>query len=528
MPVSAYGFQAQRHTRGHRVHAPTPLPIAHPQDYASVLRNQGKVEPCLKVRQSLIEHQVSTLAQERKFQVLVDPDLLLEVTALTEWPVVQCGSFDAKFLDVPQEALISSMQGHQKYFPVRNHEGDLINRFVFVANLESQSPQQVIHGNETVIRPRLADAMFFWTKDCQTPLAERVPQLDHVVFHDQLGSLGEKTQRLVALSTNLAEAINANVDVSARGALLAKADLVSDLVFEFPELQGIAGSYYAKVAGEPEPVATIVQEHYHPRFSGDTLPTSPEATVVAIADRLDTLVGIFALGEKPTGTRDPYALRRASVGLLRLIIEHHLEYDLRDLLTRALDTYGSRELPQRQAAIDEALSYVLERLRSWYLDQGYDVDVFLAVRALAITQPIAIHERLVALQAFKKEQPVVAATLSETNKRVANILSKSSERLNIEQSLSGLVEPQELVLRDLVQQLAIAVDQHVQQQHYAEALNDLARLKDPLTDFFNHVMVMTDDHNLRQQRLSLLSQTRSLFLQVADFSLLQLETAKTP
>jgi glycyl-tRNA synthetase beta chain len=415
------------------------------------------------------------------------------------------------------------MQGHQKYFPVRNHAGDLINRFVFVANLESEQPQLVIHGNETVIRPRLADAMFFWKKDCETPLVSRVDQLDQVVFHEKLGSLGEKTQRLVALSSALANKIDAHVEDSSRGALLAKADLVTDLVFEFPELQGIAGSYYAKASGESDRVATIVNEHYQPRFSGDTLPRSVEATVVAIADRLDTLVGIFALGEKPTGTRDPYALRRASVGLLRLIIENRLPLDLKELLQLALQTYGERKLPQRESAVDDALHYSLERLRAWYLDQGYDVDVFLAVRALLLTEPLAIHERLIALQAFKQEHPDVAANLSESNKRVANILSKATQMADLPQDLSGLTEPQEVVLRDLTQQLEIDVTTHVQQHQYDAALEALATLKQPLSDFFSHVMVMTDDLALREQRLALLSQTRKLFLNVVDFSLLQLE-----
>ena len=526
LPFSAYGLQAQRHTRGHRVHAPSPLPIEQPQQYASVLRTQGKVEPSLSVRQSLIEHQIETLAQKHQFSVVVDPDLLREVTALTEWPVALCGSFDSSFLEVPQEALISSMQGHQKYFPVRHQDGSLLNRFVFIANLDSQSPQSVIHGNETVIRPRLADAMFFWQQDCNTPLVDRVPQLDQVVFHEALGTLGEKTQRLVRLSQTLAQHIGANTEYAARGALLAKADLASDLVFEFTELQGIAGSYYAKVAGEPDAVAAIVKEHYQPRFSGDTLPTSLEATAVAIADRLDTLMGIFALGEKPTGTRDPYALRRASVGILRLIIENNLPYDLRDLLTLALDGYGTLKLPERDSAVAEALTYILERLRAWYLDQGYDIDVFLAVRALSLTAPLAIHERLLALQSFKREHSEVAATLAESNKRVANILNKvGAETASDDTHLSALTEPQELVLWALIQQLQLEITQQVEQQQFAQALDALATLKDPLSDFFDHVMVMTDDERLRQQRLSLLRQTRGLFLQVVDFSLIQLDTS---
>ena len=523
LPFSVYGLQAQRHTRGHRIHAPSPLPIAQPNDYPSLLRQEGWVEPSLEVRQQIIERQVEQLAQAQGFHVEVDPDLLQEVTALTEWPVVQYGSFDARFLEVPAEALVSSMQGHQKYFPVRNAQGELINRFVFVANLESTDPQAVIHGNETVIRPRLADAMFFWQQDCQTPLAERVVQLDQVVFHEQLGSLGDKTKRLVSLSSSLAEHSQADVTITTRGALLAKADLVSDLVFEFTELQGIAGSYYAKVSGEPKAVAAVVEDHYRPRFAGDTLPSTLEGALVAIADRLDTLMGIFALGEKPTGTRDPYALRRASVGLLRLIIENELLFDLRDLLGAALQAYGNRTLPQRESAVEQSLHYILDRLRAWYLDQGFDIDVFLAVRALHETQPLAIHRRLLALQQFKRLHPETAANLAEANKRVANILNKTDVPNLQDVNLDALVEPQEIELRNRIHQLQEQVSHAVEQHDFTQALDRLASLKDPLTDFFTHVMVMTDDQVLRQQRLALLRQTRQLFMQVVDMSLVQLE-----
>lgn len=521
LPFSVYGFQSQRHTRGHRVHAPTPLPIATAQEYPNLLRTQGYVEPSLAVRQQLIEDQIATLAQQQGFNVVVEADLLREVTALTEWPVVMHGSFDIQFLEVPPEALISSMQGHQKYFPVRNTQGQLLNQFVFVANLESTQPNVVVQGNETVIRPRLADAMFFWQHDCLIPLAQRVQQLDDVVFHEKLGSLGHKTQRLVSLSTHLAEEIQADVTATSRGALLAKADLVSDLVIEFTELQGIAGSYYAKVSGETQAVAQIIQDHYLPRFAGDTLPLSPEGTLVAIADRIDTLVGIFAIGEKPTGTRDPYALRRASVGLLRLIIEHELPFDLRQLLNKALLAYQDQPVTHRETAVEQTLQYVLDRLRAWYLDQGYDVDVFLAVRALQETQPLTLHRRLVALQDFKRLHPQITADLAEANKRVANILSKSGYIDLQELSLDGLIEPQEVTLRDCVQKLRHQVSTAVHHHQFTQALDALATLKEPLADFFMHIMVMTDDEELRQQRLALLSQTRNLFIQVVDISLVQ-------
>ena len=523
IPFSAYGLQSQQQTRGHRVHAPSPIPLSAPKDYATTLREHGKVEPSLQTREALITQQIEQLAQSNGFKVVVEPHLLKEVTALTEWPVVHVGSFDESFLEVPQEALISSMQGHQKYFPVRSVDGTLINRFVFVANLESQNPALVIHGNETVIRPRLADAQFFWQKDCATPLADRVHELDQVVFHEKLGSLGDKVQRLVSLSTALAEQVQADAQIVARGALLAKADLVTDLVFEFTELQGIAGSYYAIVSGESKAVSAIVSEHYQPKFAGDVLPSSLEATLVAIADRLDTLIGIFAIGEKPTGARDPYALRRAALGLLRLIIENNLPFDLQSLFELTLAGYGDRSLSHRHSAIEEALQYTLERLRAWSVDQGYDIDVFLAVRALADTQPITVYRRLEAVQSFKSKYPDVTASLSASNKRVANILTKSGLSGTATESLDRLCEPAEIVLRDTLNDLQHQIQRSVEQQQFSDALTTIATLNAPLSEFFDQVMVMADDPVLRDQRLLLLQKTRAIFLQVVDFSLIQLD-----
>lgn len=520
LPYEAFGQTAGNLTYGHRIHAPEALTVDQPAHYESLLRDRGWVIAGFEARRDYIRSHLSKVANQHRVQVVVDDDLLDEVTALNEWPVVLSGQFEQRFLEVPAEALISSMQEHQKYFPARSDSGELVNRFFFVANLESRDPDLVVSGNEKVIRPRLADAAFFWESDLKIPLADRVAKLDKVVFQKQLGSVGDKVRRIEQLTDTLADLAGADKTVACRGARLAKADLVTDLVFEFDDLQGIAGYYYALKSGEPDGVAVAVRDHYKPGFAGDELPATREGTLVALADRLDTLVGIFAIGQKPTGTRDPFALRRASLGILRLLIDNALPLDLEKLLQHALEGYGERSLSARDSAVTEALAYVLERLRAWYQDQAVPVDVFYAVRELGLTVPLDIHRRVKAVQAFKDS--AAAASLSEANKRVANLLNKASEDLSAVAETGKLTGAAERALLERLQTLEQEVPARVSDSDYGHALEVLSSLKEPLDQFFEEVMVMSEDQAERQQRLALLYRVRHLFLQVADISLLQL------
>ncbi len=520
LPYEAFGLTAGNLTYGHRIHAPDALTINQPTEYEIVLRERGWVIAGFAARRDYIRNHLSKAASEHRVQVVVDDDLLDEVAALNEWPVVLSGEFEERFLDVPAEALISSMQEHQKYFPARSDSGELVNRFFFVANLESRDPNLVISGNEKVIRPRLADAAFFWESDLKTPLADRVDKLDKVVFQKQLGTVGDKVRRIEALAGTLADQAGADSTLARRGARLAKADLVTDLVFEFDDLQGIAGYYYALRSGEPEGVATAIRDHYKPGFAGDELPATREGTLVALADRLDTLVGIFAIGQKPTGTRDPFALRRASLGILRLLIENALALDLEQLLESALAGYGERQLSARETAVTEAQAYILERLRAWYQDQSVPTDVFYAVRELGLSVPLDIHQRVKAVEAFKDS--AAAGSLSEANKRVANLLNKAAEDLSGVDETTLLTAPAEQVLLERVCTLEDEVPARVSASEYGQALESLSSLKEPLDRFFDEVMVMSENPAERQQRLALLYRVRQLFLQVADISLLQL------
>lgn len=518
LPYQAFGLQAGNLTFGHRIHAPEGLHIAKPTDYAARLKEQGWVLADFQERQTRIEENLNKAAEEHGVTPVAPADLLEEVTSLNEWPVVMSGQFDESFLSVPPEALISSMQEHQKYFASTDQAGKLTARFFFVANLESSNPSVVINGNEKVIRPRLADAAFFWESDQKQPLVDRLPKLDKVIFQKQLGSVGQKSRRISKLAGELATLINADADIAARAGLLAKADLVTDLVFEFDDLQGLAGAYYAEKDGEPEGVAHAIRDHYKPGFAGDTLPSSPEGWVVAMADRLDTLIGIFGVGQKPTGTKDPFALRRASLGVLRILMENRLDLDLRDLLVKALNQYPAEVLPARATVVEDTLAYMLERLRAVFQDQGIPVDVFYAVRALELTRPMDIQARVDSVKIFRETD--AGKTLSEANKRVANLLSKAGS--DIERTeIDLLTDASEISLMESLESVEERVTESVDVQRYDDALSALSTLKDPLDQFFEKVMVMADDEQLRMQRLGLLSRIRKAFLQVADVSLLQ-------
>jgi len=513
---SVLGLQADRITYGHRFHAPEPLSLDRAQDYEARLR-EAHVIADADDRRATIRQQVETEAARLNATAVIDADLLEEVTALVEWPVVLTGGFEKRFLDVPQEALISSMTEHQKYFHVVDDAGALLPHFIFVSNLASRDPAQVVDGNERVIRPRLADAMFFFDSDKQTPLEARVADLASIVFQEKLGTLLDKTERVAALAEALASQVGADPELAGRAARLSKADLNTLMVGEFPDLQGIAGRYYATYAGEDAEVASALEQQYLPAFAGDRLPEGPVATALALADRLDTLVGIFGIGQSPTGSRDPFALRRAALGVLRILIDKELTLDLRPCLETAVAGFPADVLEAETA--DSVLQYILDRLRAWYEDAGISAEVFMAVNARHLTIPLDIDRRIKAVQTFSALPE--ATSLAAANKRVSNILQKQGPKnLITEVSDDLLTEPAECALAQALASSRPVFEDHMAKGLYAEALSALAVLQGPVDRFFEDVMVMVEDDALRQNRLALLSSLRDQFLQVADISCL--------
>ncbi len=516
VPCSALGLSADRITYGHRFHHPDAITLSDADSYEDTLK-QAYVLASFAKRKALITKQVEQQANIIGAKAVVDPGLLEEVTALVEWPVALTGNFESRFLAVPQEALVSSMAEHQKYFHLIDKEGQLLPHFIFVSNIESQDPAQVIDGNERVIRPRLADAAFFFESDKSTPLADRLPALGKVVFQQKLGTLLDKTERLAALARALAPAVNANPDEAARAATLSKADLTTQMVGEFSDLQGIAGRYYAQHDNESADVANAIEQHYWPAFAGDQLPSSPVAAVVALADRLDTLIGIFGIGQAPTGSKDPFALRRAALGVLRILVEMEFPLDLRECLQSAADGFPADVLASD--TVGQVTDYVLERMRAWYEDDRIPVEVFKAVSAKALSVPLNIDQRVKAVDAFTALPEAVA--LAAANKRVSNILEKQapdSKSLIVSERL--LTEPAEAALHDAVEQQRPVMEAHLAKGHYTEALTGLASLQGPVDQFFDEVMVMAEAEDVRVNRLALLQSLRNLFLQVADISLL--------
>jgi glycyl-tRNA synthetase beta chain len=510
------GLKADRMTRGHRFHSSGELELGSAADYVPLLR-QHRVMAGFEERQEQIREQVEAQAQAVGAHAEIDPSLLEEVTGLVEWPVALTGNFEERFLEVPAEALIYSMKEHQKYFHVVDADGRLLPHFITVSNIESTDPAQVIDGNERVIRPRLSDADFFFRTDQKVPLADRVERLGDIVFQQKLGTLRDKTQRLEQLSAALAAEIGADPAQAARAALLSKTDLITDMVGEFADMQGIAGRYYALNDGEDEVVAEALQQQYWPRFAGDRLPQNPVASSLALADRLDTLIGIFGIGQAPTGSRDPFALRRASLGVLRIIVEGELDLDLRQQLQAAADQYPLDTL--EEGAVEIAFNYMLERFRAWYEDENIPAQVFQAVSARALSQPLDIHRRVHAVDAFSRLPQ--ASALAAANKRVSNILEKqggNSASSKISEDL--LQEPAEIALARLLPEKSASLEKFLAENRYAEGLAMLADLQGPVDEFFDHVMVMVEDANIRANRLALLKSLRDLFLRVADISLL--------
>ena len=511
--AEALGLQASRTTYGHRFHAPDAIQLEHADDYLAALEN-AYVLADRQRRRERIREQVLAEAEVQEANAVIDEDLLVEVSGLVEWPVALTGSFDERFLDVPAECLISSMKANQKYFHLLDDHGKLKPLFITISNIESQDPDQVIAGNEKVIRPRLADAAFFYDTDRKKTLASRIPQLESVVFQQQLGTLADKARRSTAIATFIAERIQGDVAHAQRAVALAKCDLVTEMVLEFPELQGIMGRYYAEQDGELAEVAQALEEQYLPRFASDAIPQSLTGQALALADRLDTLVGIFGIGQRPTGAKDPFALRRASIGVLNILVKGELNLDLRELLQITADQH--QNLPKAEGLVEDVLTYMLDRFRAWGQEEGISAEMYLAVRARPVTKPLDFARRLRAVKAFAQREE--AAALAAANKRVSNILSKQEHDGSTQVEASFLQEAAEKALFEAVTASQQQVAPLFAAGDYQQALDALATLREPVDAFFDQVMVMADDDAIRRNRLALLASLQALFLEVADIS----------
>ena len=521
------GHQTGNQTRGHRFHSPEYHTIAHANDYEQLLDGL-KVVADFDKRQMLIKNQVKALADEVNADAIVPQSLLDEVTALVDFPIALRASFEPRFLQVPQEALISTMQADQKYFCLTDKAGKLQPYFIFITNIESKDPNQIIEGNEKVVRPRLADAEFFFLQDQKQPLFALTENLKTRVFQDKLGTIWEKSERIAKLAAFIAALMQQqgqqiDIDETVRAGILSKADLASSLVGEYPELQGIAGTYYARLNDEPEAVAASLEEQYLPKFSGDVLPQTSIGICLALADRLDTLVGIFAIDQAPTGSKDPFSLRRSAIGILRILIEKQLPINLVALVEQAIKGYSDADgskITKMGDTFTQVMAFLNSRYRAMYTEQGVSVDTIQAVQAINPHMPLDFDQRIRAVQAFSELSQ--AEKLADSNKRVANILAKSEGVVADEVDASLLTEDAEKSLYQAVQQAQTAVTPLLETANYTQILQTLVSLDEPLTQFFADVMVNSKDMALQANRLALLKQVRALFLTVADISELQL------
>ena len=510
------GITASNTSRGHRFHSPDEIVIQSPRGYQEQMHAHFVVAS-VDDRRATIRAGVEALAQEQGGTAVISEALLEEVAALCEWPVPLLGRFDEAFLDIPAEALISAMRGHQKYFHVIDDNGNLLPLFITVANIDSLDPGQVVAGNERVIRPRLADAAFFYHNDLKVSLQERRQGLKKVVYQAQLGSLFEKTERVAALSRWLATATGADPLCAERAGLLCKSDLISDMVGEFDDLQGIMGRYYAANDGEDPTVASALYEQYLPRFSGDKLPQEPEGIALALADRLDTLVGIFSIGQQPTGSKDPFALRRASLGLLRIIVQSNIDVDLKLAIYQAAKQLPTVDTKSLNNLCEQVHTYILERNVSAYKEQGIRIESYNAVAALDLSNPLDIDARVIAVHRFSQRPEAIA--LASANKRVANILAKQADQ-PVAINPAALRDDAEILLAKAIQQMQGKVAPLIAERKYHQALELLVELHEIIDRFFVEVMVLAEDPDIRTNRIALLQQLRCLFLDVADISLL--------
>jgi glycyl-tRNA synthetase beta chain len=520
LPATILDVKSSNTTRGHRFHSDGEIVIKDADSYQQRLLEQGHVVADFAVRQAMIREQVNAAAASVGGSIEGDQALLDEVTGLVEYPTAVIGNFDQSFLDVPQECLISSMRDHQKYFHVVDASGKLMPHFITISNIESKNPDQVRSGNEKVLRARLSDAQFFWLTDQKIKLADRVELLSKVTFHAKLGSVLQKAHRLQQLAGSLASKMGGDSAVAERGALLAKADLVSDMVGEFDELQGVMGHYYADRDGEPSLVGKCVEQHYWPKFAGDRLPISAEAQAVALADRLDSLVGIYASGEVPTGDKDPYALRRASLSILRILIEQKHSFNLSDLVAESAAVYSHKQQieidSEAQASI---VGFIRGRLMAFYQSQSIATNTINAVLACEPDSPLDFEQRVKAVSAFS--HVAEAADLAAANKRISNILKKQDGEVSSEVNESALSEAAERELYAAIQGIEADCVTLFDNGEYQQGLEKLASLRTPVDNFFEQVMVMSDDPAEKNNRLALLKRMQSLFLRVADIALLQ-------
>ncbi len=512
---SALGVDSSNQVQGHRFHHQGLVTLNHANDYQAELL-KAFVEVDYQARQDKIIAQIKQVADDISAVAMIDEDLLEEVTSLVEWPVTLVGTFDEDFLNVPAEPLIYSMKDHQKYFPVTNSDGELVNKFIFVTNIQSKDPSQIVFGNEKVIRPRLADAEFFFKTDQKQTLESRLSTLESVLFQKQLGTLKAKSERIADLSKVIAKQLGENSDDAYRAGLLSKTDLMSDMVLEFPQVQGTMGKYYALNDGESAAIAQALEDQYRPRFAGDSLPEATIGCAVAISDKIDTLVGIFGINQPPKGDKDPFALRRAAIGVIRIVIEKQLDLDLAVLINESIDLFGDKLTNENTA--ENVLDFIMGRFRAFYQEQGIAVDVIQAVLAKKPSAPLDFEKRIKAVSYFG-ELPE-AETLAAANKRVGNILAKFDGQLYEGFKTELASEQAEKDLAETFQKISLIVSPLMADKNYQAALTELAQLKTPIDTFFDNVMVMSDDEAVKTNRLTLLNEIRNSFLAIADISLL--------
>jgi len=511
------GKKSSQFSYGHRFHHNEAVAITAPSAYENTLHETGHVMADFSKRRELVRQQVEQIAIDNNGIAVIDPELLDEVTALVEWPQALLGGFDKDFLRLPEQALISSMKEHQKYFHVTDSNGTMLPYFITVSNIESTDPAQIVSGNERVIRPRLSDAAFFYDTDRQSPLSSRLDALKQVVFQSKLGTVYEKAERISKLAGKIANLIGTDVALAERAGLLSKTDLLTSMVKEFPDLQGIIGADYALNDGEDNLVAQAIFEQYLPRFSGDALPGSLTGCAVSIADKLDTMCGLFAINQPPTGDKDPFAIRRAALGILRIMVELKLDLDLLQLIELALVEQKVKAPAETGNAIFE---FILQRFRAWFQDENIPTSVFLAVQARRPSRPLDFQQRVYAVNNFAALEN--AEALAAANKRVANILAKQGVSNDASIVNTHLLEDgAEQQLAEIVSEKTALIAPMLEKSDYTGALENLADLRPAVDNFFDNVMVMTEDEAVRNNRLALLNQLRGLFLEVADISLLQ-------
>lgn len=518
IPFEMFGITSCNKSRGHRFHAPDFITLDSANTYIQQLLGVN-VEVDQVTRKENVKQQVINIAQSINGIARTDDSLLDEVTAIVEMPVAVVGNFDEDFLQVPPEALISSMQKHQKYFPIFDENNNLMPNFVALANINSKDKAQVIKGFEKVITPRLADARFFWEQDQKNPLDHNFSMLEKMTFEKQLGSIGDKCNRIKKIMFQLSRSLDLDLNQTDRAATLLKCDLVTDMVGEFPDLQGLMGGYYAAAQGEHEDVAQAISTQYKPAFSGDEIPTIPLAQALSLADKMDTLCGIFAVGKKPTGNKDPFALRRSALGIIRILQQSKLPINIYELIETSLNQIKINGF-DRKATQSELENFIKQRLKHSYIEQGVSHDIVDAVLAVNPTNLSDIHNRIMACETFKKD--AAAPALAAANKRISNILKKSSENIADNVVIRLLEQEQEKNLLGAIESIKRRFHQEVEKQDYSAAFKHISSLAEPVDNFFNNVMVNSDDEAVRLNRLALLKQLNSMFMAVADIAILEI------